>query len=321
MPNPSRRAFVQGTAAAIAGIGGGAFSRPLFAARRPRAGIRVVTGLPTGPASPVAFNLREQYDLLTPMRDGVHLAIDLVRPDRDGACPVVLVRTPYDKVRNRASPQVHDLARRGYVVAMQDCRGRFNSDGAFEPYRQERDDGFDTVEWIAKQSWCDGNIGMIGGSYVGQTPWLAAAYAPRRLKAIAPTVSPPGHPFINEPFYGGAAILAMAEWAVFMGRRSFQVTSLNQVLSKHQPYFDVLPMAAMDSVRGTSSPFYAEWMKHPTYDDFWRSCAYDEYWPKITVPALNMTGWWDMNFIGSSRNFVGMQSQEGPLTRGGGSGS
>ena len=311
MSGPSRRAFVQGTTAAIAGLGGGAFSQKLFTSRPQQAGIRVVTGLPTGPASPLAFNEREQYDLLAPMRDGVKLAMDLVRPDRDGACPVVLVRTPYDKVRNRASPQIHDLAKRGYVVAIQDCRGRFNSDGVFDPYRQEREDGFDTVEWVARQPWCDGNIGMIGGSYVGQTQWLAAANAPRGLKAIAPTVSPPGHPFINEPFYGGAAILAMAEWTVFMGRRSFQITSLNEVLSKHQPYFDVRPMAAMDSVGGTSSAFYDEWMKHPTYDAFWESCAYEQYWPTITVPALNMTGWWDMNFIGSSRNFMGMQAKGG----------
>src|SRR2546422_474211 len=65
---------------------------------------------------------------------------------------------------------------------------------------------------------------------------------------------------------------------------------------------------AMDSAGGTSSLFFDEWMKHPTYDEFWRSCGYEQYWSQITVPALNMTGWWDMNFIGSPRNFVGMQA-------------
>src|SRR5262245_13058504 len=214
MSHPSRRSFVQGTAAAIAGIGGLSLPRGFG---RQQAGIRVVTGLPTGPASPITFNTREQYDLVTPMRDGVRLAMDLVRPDRDGACPVVLTRTPYDKVRSRASAQVADLARRGYIVALQDCRGRFNSDGVFDPYRQERQDGFDTVEWVARQPWCDGNVGMIGGSYVGQTQWLAAARSPKGLKAIVPTVSPPGHPFVNEPIYGGAGILAMVEGTVAMG--------------------------------------------------------------------------------------------------------
>ena len=110
MRTHSRRGFIQGTAAAIAGVGGRVFSHDLLAPHRQQSGIRVVTALPTGPMSPVAFNEREQYDLLTPMRDGVRLAMDLVRPDREGPCPVVLMRTPYDKVRSRASGQVSDLA-------------------------------------------------------------------------------------------------------------------------------------------------------------------------------------------------------------------
>ena len=84
------------------------------------------------------------------------------------------------------------LAQRGYIVAVQDVRGRFNSDGEFFPYFNEHDDGYDTVEWIAAQDWCDGNIGMTGGSYVGQTPWFAASRRPPHLKAIVPIVSPPG---------------------------------------------------------------------------------------------------------------------------------
>jgi uncharacterized protein len=270
--------------------------------------IRVVDGLPSGAISPVAYRITEQHDLLTPMRDGVRLAMDLVRPDKDGACPVVLLRTPYDKVLSRAAPQIEDLARRGYVVALQDCRGRFNSDGAFDPYRQEHNDGFDTVEWIARQPWCDGSIGMIGRSYTAQTQWFAASHAPKGLKAIVPTCSPPGHPFMNEPFYGGALILAMVEWAVVMGRRSFQLQGLDRWLVATQPYFWARPVAAMASAGGTSSPFLDEWLEHATYDDLWHSCAYEQYWSQITVPALNLTGWWDMNFLGAPRNFVGMQA-------------
>jgi putative CocE/NonD family hydrolase len=312
----SRRTFVQSTAAAVAGLSGlrlapvGALDRrpPLGRPRPYSPEIKVVAGLPAGPVSPAVYRVREQLDVLTPMRDGVRLAMDLVRPDRDGAFPVVLVRTPYDKVGQRASAQVQDLARRGYLVALQDCRGRFNSDGNFDPYRQEPNDGFDTVEWVARQPWCDGSIGMIGGSYVGQTQWFAASHAPKGLKAIAPTVSPPGHPFLNEPFYGGAMLLAMIEWTVAMGRRSSQVPGLAGILTRHQPYFDARPLAAMNRAGGTSSPFFDEWVKHPTYDEFWRSCGYEQYWSEINVPALNLTGWWDMNFIGSSRNFAGMRS-------------
>jgi len=315
MPRQSRRTFVETTAAAALGlVGVGSLRQPAGPHLRlgtgdQASGIRIVDGLPGGSVSPLAYRIREQFDVLAPMRDGVRLAMDLVRPDAHGPFPVVLIRTPYDKVQQRAAARVLDLARRGYLVAVQDCRGRFNSDGTFDPYRQEHNDGFDTVEWVARQPWCDGSVGMIGGSYVGQTQWFAASQAPTGLKAIAPMCSPPGHPFLNEPLYGGALILAMVEWTVAMGRRSFQLPGLTGVLTKSQPYFDVMPLGKMDDAGGTSSPFYDEWMKHPTFDEFWRSCGYEQYWSRITVPALNMTGWWDMNFLGAPRNFVGMREQ------------
>jgi len=268
--------------------------------------IRVVDGVPTGDVSAARYRVRHRYDLLTPMRDGVLLAMDLVEPDAEGSHPVVLIRTPYDKVPVRRTPLITDLAERGYVVAIQDVRGRFNSDGTFDPYRQEHADGFDTVEWIAAQGWCDGNVGMIGRSYVGQTQWYAASHAPPALKAIVPTSSPPGHPFTNEPFYGGAVLLAMQEWMVAMGRRSVQVPGLEGILTQWQDYFEALPLSSTGAASGTSSPWWDEWMRHPTCDEFWRSCGYEQYWPQMRTPALNITGWWDMNFLGGPSNFVGM---------------
>ena len=131
---------------------------------------------PRGDISPrVTSETRVQHNLRVPMRDGVELSLDLVRPDIEGRLPVVLVRTPYDKVGERSGKDFYEkLAQRGYIIAVQDVRGRFNSDGEFFPYFNEHDDGYDTVEWIAAQDWCDGNIGMTGGSYVGQTQWFAA---------------------------------------------------------------------------------------------------------------------------------------------------
>ncbi|MGH8251644.1 MAG: CocE/NonD family hydrolase [Steroidobacteraceae bacterium] len=241
------------------------------------------------------------------MRDGINLAVDILSPDIDEPCPVILIRTPYNKIGHRDDPFVADLVRRGYAVAMQDTRGRFNSDGEFDPYRNEHEDGFDTVEWLARQPWCDGNVGMIGGSYIGQTQWFAASHAPTALKAIVPTVSPPGHPFINEPFYGGSLILALAEWMFAMGRRSFQLKNLNEILSDHQGYFEALPLSALEAMTGTASPWWRTWLGHPVHDEFWQACSYEQYWSKMKVPALNITGWWDMNFLGAPRNFVAMR--------------
>lgn len=310
----SRRSFIRTTTALGVGLAGivqgraalGAASNTQDAVAGARAGIRIVDDVPTGEISPARYNARYKYDVLTPMSDGVNLAMDTICPDTDGPFPVVLIRSPYNKVNNRSDPFVADLVRRGYAVAMQDTRGRFNSDGQFDPYRHERDDGFDTVEWLAKQSWCDGNVGMIGGSYVGQTQWFTAAQAPAALKAIVPTVSPPGHPFMNEPFYGGSLLLAMPDWMVWMGRRSFQIADLRNILSEHQSFFEALPLSKLEAMTGTSSPWWREWLQHPEFDAFWQACGYEQYWSRMKVPALNITGWWDMNFLGAPRNFVGM---------------
>jgi putative CocE/NonD family hydrolase len=271
--------------------------------------IRVVSGVPTGKTLPAQYSLRTQHDVLTPMRDGVQLAMDLLRPVAPGKFPVILTRTPYNKVPSRSKPFQEALAQRGYIVATQDCRGRFNSDGVFDPYRQEHTDGFDTIEWIAAQDWCDGNVGMVGGSYVGQTQWLAASQAPKALKAIIPVVSPPGNPFLNEPLWGGAVLLAVAEWMVAMGRRSEQTSGLQGLYTQEQPYYDALPLARVAEMSGTASPWWKDWLSHPTYDQYWRSHGYEEHWSRMTVPALNITGWWDMNFLGAPRNFVGLREQ------------
>jgi len=274
--------------------------------------IRVVEDLPIGKTSPARYSIRAVHDVLTPMRDGISLAMDLLRPDATGKFPVILVRTPYDKAgagSARTRPFQERLVQCGYIVAIQDCRGRFNSDGIFDPYRQEHADGFDTVEWLATQDWCDGNIGMIGGSYVGQTQWFAASQAPKALKAIVPTVSPPGNPFLNEPLWGGIMLMACSEWMFAMGRRSALVPGLQGLYTQEQAYFEPLPLARVAEAAGVSSPWWDEWLSHPTYDDYWRSHGYEEFWPRMSVPALNITGWWDMNFLGAPRNFVGMRQQ------------
>lgn len=266
---------------------------------------------PDGEISPKLTSTIEIFhDLRVPMRDGTRLSLDLVRPDLDRCLPVVLIRTPYDKtaVRSGAAEMLNQLTQRGYAVAINDCRGRFNSDGDFFPYMNEADDGFDTVEWVAEQSWCDGNIGMLGGSYVGQTQWYAASRVPPHLKAIVPMVSPPSSLWRNEPVINGIFLLGFAEWMVHMGRHSWQMTdATSRALPARNDYLGVLPVSAVDQAAGVDSYWWQEMLNHPTYDDFWKRGSYGNY-EEMQVAVLNVTGWWDLNFPGAPENFERMRS-------------
>ena len=142
------------------------------------------------------------------MRDGVKLIADVYRPKEPGTYPVILQRTPYG--RNKAIEGDY-FARRGYIFVAQDVRGKFDSEGVFEPFVNEAQDGYDSVEWCGKQDWSNGNVGMIGVSYLGFVQWAAAREGSPYLKCIIPIVSPPD-PFFNIPYAYGALFLYPSLW-------------------------------------------------------------------------------------------------------------
>jgi putative CocE/NonD family hydrolase len=250
-------------------------------------------------------------------RDGTVLCLDLLRPPGDDAFPVVLLRTPYDKVVLRELAPgakdglpydhefMHSLVRRGYILAIQDVRGRFNSDGEWHPYIYELTDGFDTVEWIVDQPWCDGNIGMIGRSYVGYTQWAAAADRPRGLKAIVPIGAQPDLFASGFPIFNGVFNLPMAELLLAMGRRSFQIRDfMSNVLHETKDYFRTLPIAAIPEASGAPVPaWWDEMMSHPNRDAYWLQGSYREKLDGFSVPAMNISGWYDLTLHGALENF------------------
>ena len=120
--------------------------------------------------APAYGDVTVESDVMIPMRDGVRLATDIYRPNRVGAppadrLPILLHRTPYNKKGGRLTEQARNFAAHGYVVAVQDCRGRYKSEGVFTKYTGEGQDGFDKVEWLAKLTYTDGQVGMWGTSY------------------------------------------------------------------------------------------------------------------------------------------------------------
>ncbi|HYJ45275.1 MAG TPA: CocE/NonD family hydrolase, partial [Pyrinomonadaceae bacterium] len=128
-----------------------------------------------------------QHNVRARMRDGIWLVADVYRPEAEGRFPVLLERTPYNRVGE--SGMAYELAAHGYIVVLQDTRGRYESGGEFYPFRDEGQDGYDTVEWAAQLEQSDGKVGMFGGSYVGATQMLAASLRPPHLLAIFPYVT------------------------------------------------------------------------------------------------------------------------------------
>ena len=130
-----------------------------------------------------------QIDVKVPMRDGVALSTDIYRPVGPGPFPTLLVRTIYDNQDPSYMEWTRRFVEAGYTVVMQDCRGRFDSDGAWEPYVHEAEDGYDTQQWIGSQPWCDGNIGTFGVSYLGFTQTQPAPLRSPYVKALVPVAS------------------------------------------------------------------------------------------------------------------------------------
>ncbi len=149
---------------------------------------------------PAASGMRIDFDQRVPMRDGVKLSADVYRPNADGRFPVILLRTPYNKVSGGKSAveRMRALVAGGYVVVNQDVRGRGDSDGVFEPWRREGKDGYDTIEWCAAQPWSNGKVGTFGGSYLGYDQWVAAVEQPPHLVTMIALVSP-SDPFVEDP--------------------------------------------------------------------------------------------------------------------------
>ena len=219
------------------------------------------------------------------MRDGVKLAANIFRPKGESRFPVILMRTPYGKPDEKSGDAKRYTAA-GYALIVQDCRGRGKSEGAWDPFRHDAGDGFDTQEWIGKQPWCNGEIGTAGGSYVGWTQWASAPGGSRYLKAMVPVV-PFGNAF-DLAYTGGAFQLAL-----LMGWGS-AVGGVSLGPDKMQEAFRHLPLRTFGDQFKKKVPYLNQWVEHHTYDDYWKQRGMDYRYADVTVPTLNIGGWYDI---------------------------
>jgi len=226
------------------------------------------------PAQSAAVSAKP-LEQMVPMRDGVKLATSIFKPTGTGPWPVVLVRTPYGKDLQSTGNAL--WTNRDYVLVVQDTRGRFKSEGEYRPFMTDHLDGYDTIEWIAKQSWSNGKIGMYGASAMGIAANLAAMMHPPHLTAAFVMV----------------ARASLYNQSAFMG--GVYRKELNDIWLKRQNAEWVI----------------TETIKHNVYDGYFDLAEMPKHWHEVQIPVYNYGGWYDIFGQGNIDNFVGLQSKGG----------
>ncbi len=258
------------------------------------------------------YEVTVEFGVPAKMRDGVVLRADIYRPKAEGKFPVLLTRTPYNKSKDDVSygPM---FAARGYVVVIQDVRGRYTSEGEWYPFKYESRDGYDTVEWAAALPYSNGKVGMYDGSYVGATQMLAAIAAPPHLAGILPVVTASNY-HENWTYQGGAfeqwfdqswtTGLAMDTLDRRMARDSYASRWDMKLPLIHYPVLD------LGSPEGLAD-YYLDWLAHPAYDDYWKQVSIEEHFSQIQVPALHVAAWYDLFQDGTLQNYLGIKARGG----------
>ncbi|HEU5423543.1 MAG TPA: CocE/NonD family hydrolase [Nitrolancea sp.] len=267
---------------------------------------------------PEQHSLTVERNVPVPMRDGTRLAADVYRPAGPGRRPTLLQRTPYKKEQMTETNLILRALESGYAVVVQDVRGRFGSEGEFHCFVNERQDGYDTLEWLAAQPWCDGNVGMFGQSYVGLTQWQAAMSGHPALKAIVPVVTASDY-HADWVYQGGAFELSFnLSWTLSNlvldtimraeGGKGDDYQEVLRLVDDMHRQFEILPLADHPLLQ-KYAPYYGEWLAHPTYDEFWQRLDVSTMHDQLTLPAFNIGGWYDIFLGGTIANFTGRRAK------------
>ena len=265
-----------------------------------------------------------EYDLRwgakIPMRDKIELNATLYLPKTIGGqpskTPVIFTLTPYisDTYHARAAY----FAAHGYAFALVDVRGRGNSGGEFEPFANEARDGYDVVEWLAQQPFCDGKVGMWGGSYAGFDQWATAKDLPRHLATIVPVAA--AHPPLDYPSFNNVGMTYDMQWFTLtsgraaqnnlFGDQKFWRTKFLEAYKKH------IAFKSLDSFVGNPSANFQRILKHPTADAYYDSMVPTvEQFKKIAVPILTITGQYDGDELGALTFYRDHIANASPETR------
>lgn len=264
----------------------------------------------------------EDTSTAIPMRDGVVLRADVRLPSGKGPFPVLVYRTPYgEKNALKEYTAFQHALDRGYAIVVQDIRGRYASAGVFSPYQNEGRDGYDTIEWAARQPWSNGKVGTFGLSYSGAVQWLAAVENPPHLMAMVPAMTFSSHR--NFFYAGGTFDLSWIEWIWdniapdirvkrnLPGAKTYEEATADWKRSG-VGMESVLPLSALETLQGIA-PYYYEWLRHPPDDPWWGWSDLRGKYGRTQAAILNLSGWYDDHYgpEGATTNFNSLVEARG----------
>ncbi len=246
----------------------------------------------------VSLARSETTETLIQTRDGATLSAIIALPDSRGAqkLPAILQFTIYAEPQKQKA-ELEAMASRGYAGVIAYTRGKYQSPDAIVPYEHDGADAHAVIDWISKQPWSDGRVGMIGGSYSGFTAWAAAKRRHPALKAIA--VSAAAIPGQGLPMYNNAFLSANYLWPFYVTNNK----TLDETVSPDNTqwfkstrdwFVSGRPYRELDAVVGTPNPWLQRWLRHPAFDSYWQAMApYDDDFARIQIPVLSITGYYD----------------------------
>lgn len=260
-------------------------------------------------------NITVKYNEPAKMRDGVTLLADIYRPEGSGKFPVLLLRTPYDKSMAQNTVYLNPAwyARYGYIVVVQDCRGRYASEGTWYPYDAEAADGHDSVEWAGSLEGSNGSVAMYGFSYPGAIQMQTAATQPRGLKTIVPAMTASDF-FEGWTYENGAYSQAFIQsWVMYLcqdtarraGETALQKEMWQSFMSLPSGYWST-PIKDAVIAADKHAPYYLDWLEHDTYDQYWKKKSVRNLYSQITLPVMHVGGWYDVFVSGTIENYIAM---------------
>ena len=279
----------------------------------------LLLGLAGNSLAQSSWNIQREV-VKIPMRDGVLLESICYRPVNAPPLPAIIYRTPYGKDDYDSYAEFPlRAAKEGFVVFLVDVRGRYGSEGEFKAYHQERNDGYDLIEWIGKHSYVNGKVGTYGGSYPGIVQWLALAEGPEALKAAAPDMTPiNSHYFF---YFGGAFSMPWLDWFMVsiipdLRKRAqdtsgtwYDTDSYEPWAKERDQWYQFRPLAENPLLK-KYAPYYYDWLSHPDKSGWWDFTSVEKDFHKIKAPTLLLSGWYDAAYgpLGAIDAFQKMKS-------------